>query len=266
MEYIAYLATVLMGIILGLVGGGGAILTVPILVYLFHIDPVIASGYSLFIVGAASAVGSLRSLRHRMIDIPVSFNFAIPSFVGVFCARSLVLPALPQMLAISPSLHISKGELLMILFALIMLVASVSMIRGRREGQAPAPSQGLTPQTRFWIAAQGLAVGLLAGLVGAGGGFMIIPGLVMLVGLPMKRAVASSLFIIALQSSFGFLGEWAKGTTIDWSLLLSLASLAVVGMVVGSRFQQFIPEKKLRIGFGYFVLLMGLWILVQQLR
>ncbi len=268
METFGYAAALLMGAVLGLMGGGGSILAVPILVYIFSIPPTIATGYSLFLVGLTSLFGVIGYARKKQVNFKVGFVFSLPALVGVFSARKFVVPALPATLFSINGFSVSKDLAIMVLFALMMLAASVSMIRGRKE---PAPDQSDQKKHEVFegkkillIAVEGLIVGLLTGLVGAGGGFLVIPVLVILAGLDMKEAVGTSLIVIAIKSLTGFLGELGGNHTIDWLFLGGFSVFTVMGVFLGGWLSKFVPGDKLKPAFGWFVLMMGLVILYQS--
>jgi uncharacterized protein len=262
---LGYIASILMGLSLGMIGGGGSILTVPILVYLFKIDPVVATGYSLFIVGLTAAVGSLTYFKEKMVEIKIGMIFAIPSFIGVYLARKFVVPNLPDPVFDIAGFPLSKPLFIMVIFAVLMVAASFSMIKSAKPA-AKANKAEMSEGLRYLIiAAEGLVVGGVTGLVGAGGGFLIIPALVILVGLPMKKAVGTSLMIIGVKSLFGFLGDLEKSqNVIDWTLLLTVAAIAVAGIFVGAKLSKKVDEAKLKKAFGWFVLIMGSSILIEQ--
>lgn len=264
MELFGYFAAILMGISLGMIGGGGSILTVPILVYLFQVDAILATAYSLFIVGLTALVGGATYLKRGEVDLPTGLVFAIPSFIGVYLTRAYLVPSIPDPVFTMNKFVLTKALLIMIVFAILMLAASFSMIRSKKE---EAQKLQLSPLARWsLISAEGLVVGGVTGLVGAGGGFLIIPALVLLVGLPMKIAVGTSLFIIAAKSLIGFLGDLKSGVSMDWQLLLTLSAIAVVGLFLGVHYSKKVSEKSLKKGFGFFVLIMGSLILFDQLR
>jgi len=265
MELLGYLAAIVMGLSLGMIGGGGSILTVPILVYLFQIDPIISTAYSLFIVGLTALAGGAVYYKKGEVDLKTGFTFAVPSFIGVYLTRAYVVPSLPDPVFTLASWPISKALLIMLVFAILMVAASISMIRSGNKPTVQA-KQLTTAQRVVLISIEGLVVGGITGFVGAGGGFLIIPALVLLVGLPMKIAVGTSLFIIAAKSLFGFIGDLQRHTDMDWKLLLTLSAIAILGLFVGTRLSTKVPEKSLKKGFGYFVLIMGTLILIDQLR
>jgi hypothetical protein len=264
LELIGYFVSIFMGLSLGLLGGGGAILTVPILVYLFKINPVLATAYSLFIVGLTALFGGLNYYKKGEVDLKTGIIFAIPSITGVYLTRSLVIPNIPMNIVTIGNIVITKPLLIMAVFSVIMLLASFSMIRPRKENIRPLDK--VRPRKNYIIPLQGFMVGSIAGFVGAGGGFLIIPTLVVLVGLPMKRAIGTSLFIIAAQSLLGFIGDVQHQVSIEWSLLFKIASMALIGLFLGIKLSDKVSEKGLKKGFGFFVLAMGTFIFIDQLR
>lgn len=264
MEIFGYIASIFMGLSLGMIGGGGSILTVPILVYLFAVPPLLATAYSLFIVGLTALVGGASYLRKGEVDIRTGFVFAVPSFIGVYLTRAFIIPRLPDPVFSLGTVAISKPLLIMLVFAVLMVLASISMIRTKKS---PTKPKDLTLMQRtLLISAEGLIVGTITGFVGAGGGFLIIPALVVLVGMPMKIAVGTSLFIIAAKSLIGFIGDVQHQSNIDWALLFSIAGIAIAGLFIGMTFTKKVSEKALKKGFGYFVLIMGAFILFDQLK
>jgi len=263
-EIFGYLASVVMGLSLGMIGGGGSILTVPILVYLFGINPVLATAYSLFIVGLTALFGGLSYFLKGEVDLKTGFIFAVPSFVGVYLTRAFVVPAMPDPVFSIGGADVPKPLLIMLIFAVLMVAASVSMIRNKK---AVAKKADLSPVARYTlISFEGLVVGGVTGLVGAGGGFLIIPALVLLVGLPMKIAVGTSLFIIAAKSLIGFIGDVQHQAEIAWSFLFTIAGIATVGLLMGVALSKKVSERTLKKGFGWFVLIMGTLILLDQLN
>lgn len=229
MLILGYLGVLLTGVSLGLIGGGGSILIVPVLVYLFQVPPALATAYSLFAVGAASLVGAGEYARKKLVDYKTAVVFAVPSFLGVFVARRFVVPALPQEIVSLGDTVVNKDMLIMLVFAIVMLLASFSMIR--KKPQAADDEQAVTGQYNYpLIGLEGLLVGALTGFVGAGGGFLIIPALVILAKIPMKLAIGTSLVIISAKSLLGFLGDVSSGQSIDWPFLLGVTGIAVVGI------------------------------------
>ncbi|MBF9253716.1 sulfite exporter TauE/SafE family protein [Pontibacter sp. 172403-2] len=264
MEVLGYTAALLIGLSLGLTGSGGSILTVPILVYLLRLNPVISMAYSLFVVGTTSLVGSYRFYQKDLVSFRTALIFGIPSLVTVFLTRRFVIPAIPQHIATFNSLVITKDLLLMLLFAVLMIFAAFSMIRkGRQPEPADEKADNHTPNTAALLV-QGVLVGLISGLVGAGGGFLIIPALVLFSKLDMKMAVGTSLLIISANSLFGFAGD-ILNYSIDWKFLILFSMLSVAGIFAGTALSHRIAAYKLKYGFGWFVLLMGIYILIKEI-
>jgi uncharacterized membrane protein YfcA len=263
-EIFGYIASILIGISLGLIGGGGSILTVPVLVYLFHVEPMMATAYSLFIVGASSLVGAFPKYRQGMISMKTAIVFGIPSIAAVFATRKFIVPAIPKEVFSIGDLVVTKALLMMILFAVLMVAASVSMIRDKKNTASGEKVQQVFNYPMILL--EGTVVGVLTGLVGAGGGFLIIPALVMLSKLPMKMAVGTSLLIIAAKSLIGFTGDvMMAGATMDWTLLGMVTALAIVGIFIGNYLSKSIDGNKLKKGFGWFVLVMGIYIIINEL-
>ncbi|MEQ8363104.1 MAG: sulfite exporter TauE/SafE family protein [Cyclobacteriaceae bacterium] len=253
-----YTASVFIGLILGLLGGGGSILAIPILVYLFHLDPVIATAYSLFIVGSTSSVGVAWKVKKGLINFRTGLVFGAPSLLAVFITRKWIVPSLPEIIIDTSYLIITKRILLLGLFAVLMILTSFSMMKKQKRIKEPSEFSVV------YVLLLGAIIGLLTGLVGAGGGFLIIPALVLLTGLPMKVATGTSLFIIAFNSLFGFTGD-IFNLEIHWSFLLSITALAIGGTLIGNWLSNKIKASHLRKGFGWFTLAMGCWILIEEI-
>jgi uncharacterized membrane protein YfcA len=260
-EILGFAGALLIGLVLGLIGGGGSILTVPVLVYVLDIDPVLATAYSLFVVGVSAAVGAVRNAQKGMVDFRTGIVFAIPAFLAVYLTRMFVVPAIPEHLFDVGEFEVTRDVAIMVFFAIIMLLASVSMIRGRKDSGEEAQEVSYNYPM---IVVEGLVVGFLTGIVGAGGGFLIIPALVLLAKLPMKKAVATSLMIIAIKSLIGFLGD-VQNLQIDWNFLLVFSSLSIVGIFIGIYLNKYINGAKLKRGFGWFVLIMGVYIVLKEI-
>ena len=262
MVIIGFAASIFIGVSLGLIGGGGSILTVPVLVYILGVNPVLATAYSLFVVGSTSLVGAATYMKKGLVNYKTALVFAVPSFIAVFLTRKFLVQALPDPLFTVGEAIITKNIGIMVFFALIMLAASYSMITAKKcvDCDENEPVVFNFPM----IALEGSVVGVITGIVGAGGGFLIIPALVLLAKLPMKLAVGTSLLIIAAKSLIGFLGDLST-QTIDWQLLLIFTSLSIVGIFIGSALSKKINEKVLKTGFGWFVLVMGIYIITKEL-
>ncbi len=260
MEFLGYFAAVLIGISLGLIGGGGSILSVPVLVYLFGIEAALSTTYSLFIVGITSLIGSYSYIQKQLVDFKTVFFFGIPSIISVFVTKSWITPAIPTTILQIGFFTITKNILLMLLFAILMLFASVSMIKNKKNEENPPQNINLTALIKITL--QGLFVGFITGLVGAGGGFIIIPVLVNLFHIPMKKAVGTSLLIISINSLSGFIISFKE--IAHWQIILNITAIAVIGILIGSYLSNFIDGKKLKKSFGWFVLIMGIYIILKE--
>lgn len=261
MEIIGYIASVIIGISLGLIGGGGSILTVPVLVYLFQVDVVLATAYSLCIVGLTSAVGSFRYFIQKQVHLQTALVFGIPSVVAVYITRAFILPLMPDEILRIGNFHLTKDIFILILFSILMIGASLSMIRPPKRFKV---SKGKYEMKYLLILLEGLIVGGMTGMVGAGGGFLIIPALVILARLPMKEAIGTSLVIITMKSLVGFLGE-KDYASMDWVLLSTVTLAAIVGIFIGGRISNQIDGEKLKPAFGWFVLAMGTLIIFKEI-
>ena len=263
MEILGFLASIAIGISLGLIGGGGSILTVPILVYLFGVDPVLATGYSLFVVGLTSGIGTFSYFKKGQINLKTALVFGLPSLAAVYISRAYIVPAIPNEILTIGHWVLLKGQFLMLAFALLMLAASTRMIK--RDNNSPDKDDQLVGQLNYpLIVFSGFLEGSLTGLVGAGGGFLIIPVLVLLCKLPMKVAVGTSLLIISVKSLIGFTGNLGQ-YSMDWMLLLKVSAFAIAGIIIGTSLSKKIEGNKLKPAFGWFVLVMAIYILVREL-
>ena len=258
MEILGYVGALFIGLVLGLTGGGGSILTVPILVYLMSINPVTASAYSLFIVGTTSTFGAIQNYRKNLVDIKNGFIFAIPSFIAVYLTRKYIVPRIPDIILEAPIL-ITKNTFLMLFFAVIMIFGALSVLKKKSQDTNNEEKRNL-----ILIGIQTFTIGIIIGLVGAGGGFLIIPALILFTKLPMRKAVGTSLFIIAMNSLVGFIGD-IQNLVIDWLFLLTFSAISVVGIFIGMYLTKYTNENQLKKIFAYFVLLMATIILLKEM-
>jgi len=327
-----FIAAILIGFTLGLIGGGGSILTVPVLVYLVHIDPVLATAYSLFVVGISSSVGALNYMKKGLLSYKTAIIFAVPSFIAVFLTRKFLVPAIPEelfsigtldittevffilllifvmlavsLLSLNRIFHGSKKHIkafllvtpaaimvfvirqflipripenlitidnftltrdmgIMLFFALIMFLSAFSMIRSDKANYEKEEHKGIMYNYPM-IVVEGTTIGTITGIVGAGGGFLIIPALVLLAGLPMKLAIGTSLLIIAVKSLVGFLGD-VSNQAIDWVFLLSFTGMATIGIFFGTFSAKYLDNNRLKKAFGWFVLIMAVYIIIKEL-
>ncbi|MDG5492595.1 sulfite exporter TauE/SafE family protein [Psychroserpens sp. SPM9] len=262
-EILGYIGALLVGLILGLIGGGGSILTVPILVYILGINPIIATGYSLFVVGITSVIGAFQNFRKGLIDFKTAIIFATPALIAVYLTRLYLVPKIPEVLFSINNFEVTNNVFIMILFAIIMLLASLSMIISKKKTLDIDKTEHVNYNYPL-IALEGIVVGILTGLVGAGGGFLIIPALVLLAKLPMKRAVGTSLLIIAVKSLIGFLGD-LQNITVDWSFLITFTAFSIVGIIIGVYASKLVSDKRLKKWFGYFTFVMAFYIFYKEI-
>jgi len=262
-EILGYLGALLVGLVLGLIGGGGSILTVPIMVYLIGLNPITATAYSLFVVGITSVIGAYKNFKKGLVDIKTVVIFAIPAFIAVYLTRRYLVPMIPDVVFTVNNFKVTNSIFIMVFFAIIMLLASFSMIR-TKQNRDLENDNGEIQYNYPLIGIEGLVVGILTGIVGAGGGFLIIPALVLLAKLPMKKAIGTSLLIVAVKSLIGFLGD-VPNIEVNWEFLLIFTSISIVGIVIGVYASKFISGKKLKKGFGYFTLIMAIYIIYKEI-
>jgi uncharacterized membrane protein YfcA len=261
-EIIGYSLAVLVGVSLGLIGSGGSILTVPILVYIMNVEPTNATAYSLFIVGATALVGGIKNAMEKNVDFKTVLIFGAPSIVAVYLTRAYLVPFIPKEMVSLGDFIVTKDIFLMMLFAIVMILASYSMIKPSKKTEE---NTGEIQYNVPMIFIEGTLVGILTGLVGAGGGFLIIPALVILARIPMKLAVGTSLLIIAAKSLIGFYGDIKTNPNLDFHLITYFTVASIMGMFIGIYLTKKIDGAKLKTGFGWFVLIMGVYIIVKEL-
>lgn len=261
MEIIGYILAIVVGVTLGLTGGGGSILTVPVLVYLVGTSPVLATAYSLFIVGASALVGAFSFMKQNLVHYKSALIFGAPALVAVYATRKFLMPMVPEIIIETSSFTLSKDVFIMIFFSLIMIVAAYSMIKKKRKVDHEREIE--ISYNYPMILLEGLVVGVVTGFIGAGGGFLIIPALVVFAKMPMKLAIGTSLLIIAIKSLIGFLGDVTE-QNIEWGFLLIFTTLTIVGIFIGITLNKKISAQNLKRGFGWFVLVMGALIITKE--
>jgi uncharacterized membrane protein YfcA len=265
MQLLVLFLAALVGVSLGVIGGGGSILTVPILVYIMGINPLLATSYSLFIVGATSLVGAFNSWRKGTVKIKTALLFGTASISTVFATRKLLIPLIPHHIAWLGKFEVTASLLTMVLFAILMLAAAIAMIKNGSDKTEESQQTQTVKNIKFSrLLFYGIAIGLATGFLGAGGGFLLIPTLVLLVGLTMQEAIGTSLFIIALNSLIGFTGDIGH-FAIDWIFLFKITTVAIAGIFAGGYIGRRTDTAKLKKLFGWFVLLMGMYILIHEL-
>lgn len=259
-QILGYVGALIVGLVLGLIGGGGSILTVPLLVYLLGYNPVIATAYSLFVVGTSSLVGTYQKYKKGLVDFKTGLAFSFPSFIAVYLSRRYLVPNIPDIVFNIGDYALTKGMAIMIFFALIMALASFSMIKKRSLNEINSTTQ---PYYKTFI--QGLIIGTVTGLIGAGGGFLYVPALVLWANIPMKKAVGTSLIIVTINSLIGFMGD-IQTLDIEWLFLLTFTGISIIGIVLGVFLSKFITGEKLKKSFGYFTLIMAVYIIYKEIN
>lgn len=260
MAILGYFFAIVIGLVLGFLGGGGSVLSVPVFAYLFRMDAITATTYSLFVVGVTSFIGSFDFLKNKQVDFRTALLFGLPSVLGILFSRRVVLPHLPPYIINRWGITLTKDMFILVLFAVLMLFSALKMIQ-----KTPRPRVSRWDGPNYTIlVSQGILVGIVTGFIGAGGGFLIVPALVMLLAIPMKQAVATSLFIISINSSIGFLSSLDK-VEINWHFLLMFTLLSVIGILIGVQFSKNIDGKRLKPIFGWFILILGIWIILSEL-
>lgn len=265
MLLIGFILAIIMGLILGLLGGGGSILTVPILVYFFDVPATLSTGYSLFIVGVTSLVGALRYRQNNLLDINMAILFSIPSVIGVLVSRLWILPLFPSELNLMGVLC-SKDQVILLIFSILVIVISLFMFKSNTSNSQKERFEAKRLVSLFLIGIEGFIIGGVTGIVGAGGGFMIVPALTLLAKIPLKKAIATSLLIISIKSMIGFFGDFVGGVVFDWSFLFYFLMLTLFGTLIGTKLNNKVSAKGLRKGFAYFILIMGILIIVKELN
>lgn len=262
---LGFLAILLMGVTLGLLGAGGSILAVPILVYLFKIDPVLSTSYSLLLVGYTALIGAILYFKKKQIDFNIAIKFAVPSIISVYLTRRFLLPAIPHEIHFA-NFIITKDLLILLLFSLIMFLTSVFMVKNQnKKSNQDNKKLPLSPLAKnIFIIIEAILVGVITAIIGAGGGFLIVPTLVLLNKINIKIAIGTSLFIIATKSLLGFIGDIQANVNLDYFFLFNLMILASIGMLIGTLLSKFINPKFLKIAFGYFVMLTSILIIFRE--
>jgi uncharacterized membrane protein YfcA len=260
-QSIGYVLAVFVGIILGMIGSGGSILSVPILVYVMGIEPTIATAYSLFIIGTTSLVGGIHKARQNLVDFKKVLLFGIPTVITVFITRKILIPKIPDVIIQNEFFTLQKSVLIMIFFAFVMIFASIRMIKTLKE-EVMSRDEKLN---YFKITILGILIGLVSGFVGAGGGFLIVPTLLFFAKTPMKMAVGTSLLIVSSQSLIGFTGDLMGTEVMDWQLVSFFTLASIIGIFIGNRLSKRVEEERLKTAFGWFVLTMGIYIMVKEL-
>ena len=252
-----YFLALCIGFSLGLIGGGGSILTIPVLVFFFNVDPVAATTYSLFIVGMTAISGSYHHFKMKHIDVKTVVAFGIPSVLVLYIMRHWVLGKIPTVILQGEDWVLTKSLFIMIIFSILMLYAGWSMIRKQ-------PVSNSIPRQRLGrLMIQGAITGGITGFIGIGGGFIIVPSLVLFAGLPMKKAIGTSLTIIAVNCLVGILGNWKSTEDLNYIFLSAFTCFTIAGILLGSWAIRYVPDKRLKPIFGWIILAMSVIVFIR---
>jgi len=260
MEIIGYVWASLIGVLMGLLGGGGSVLTIPVFVYLFGLSEGYAAAYSLFVIGSTSTVGAINNVIKNNVDFYCALLVGIPSISSVFLTTRFLVPNIPSEIFSVNNFTLIRSKAMMIIFSLLLIVAAILILKKNSESL-----KQITPKkaSKSFLMFLGMSIGLLAGLVGVGGGFLIVPILVLVANIPMKKAVGTTLLIIALNSALGFIGHLFN-KTIDWAFLLPFSLVSILGIIVGMYLSRFVSGAKLKKGFAYFLLVMVVYVMYAE--
>ena len=261
MYILGLILSLIIGLVLGLVGGGGSILTVPLVHYVFGETMLLATTYSLFVVAVSASVGSVQRIRMGQVDFHKALIFVVPSMLTAFCIRLWIIPTIPANFAFF-EINLSRASIITALLILVMVFTAQKTLRSKRE-----PST--EPTTAKTIIGFGILTGILSGFIGAGGGFIIVP-ILLRMGLEMKKAVATSMFIIAIQSGVALIGdifnkEIAESGGINWNLLFMITGVTIIGVFIGNLFQNKVSAKWLKKVFSILLLIVAAGLLFKMI-
>lgn len=260
MEVVGYLLAFIVGLVMGLIGAGGSILSSGLMIYIFGLNPMISASYTLLNVGIISLVGSIQYYRKDLVQIRTGLLFAAPAIVTVLYMRAYVVPSIPHIIFESGSMAFSKDLFVKLVFAILMIIIAWNMITKKT-----VETQKANNLNAWMVTLIGIIVGLLTGIVGVGGGFMIVPALLFFTGLNVKTAVGTSLFIITLNTGVGFFGDFAAGVVYNWAFLIKFISLTVLGMLISGLVVHKVQTEKIKKLFAIVMLFLGTWIIFKEL-
>ena len=260
-ELITCAASLSIGLILGIIGAGGSILTIPVFVYILKMDPLPSSIYSMFVVGICGLTGGLKSIFNKLVDFKLTILFGIPSIIGVLIARKLIFPSIPLQLLTIGDFILTRNILFMLCFSVLMLISGFRMLMvSSGKYKTPVDQTGRNPG---WLFLQGLLVGVITGLLGIGGGFLIVPALYFWGRVDMKTAIGTTLIIIAMNSLFSFATSYSTAI-IDWNILIKFSLGSILGILIGTFLADKIHGYQLKKIFGCFVLTLSVVIMYNQ--
>ncbi|MFN8287880.1 MAG: sulfite exporter TauE/SafE family protein [Chitinophagales bacterium] len=259
---LGYVGALLTGMVLGLLGGGGALLSVPTLTGFFGLSAAVATGYSLFLVGVTASSGAVQNIRKKMVDFSAVAWYGIPSLITVFCIRRFVLPAIPQQIFTVGNFTLDKNHLILLLLSVAIFIAAYKMIFSKSNEEVENEAHSLNHGKLIVYA---VLLGTFLGMVGAGGGFLMTPALMHYANLNLKKAIGTSLVLVAVNSLVGFLGDLSVNPHIDWLLLATFSAFSITGVFIGHALQSRVPTQKLRIMFGWTLVAIGVYMVFHEL-
>ncbi|HWB63130.1 MAG TPA: sulfite exporter TauE/SafE family protein [Chitinophagales bacterium] len=255
-----YIGALCTGLVLGLMGGGGGLLAIPILVYLFGVEASVATGYSLFLVALTASSGAFQNIRKKMVDYHAAFYYGLPSVITLYIMRRYVMPAIPKALFTVGNYTVQKNQLILFALAIVMFAAAYKMITSDNDVITDEPHKA----NKLKLATLAVVIGSFLGLVGAGGGFLVMPSLIYFANLPPKKAVGTALVIVSVNSLIGFIGDLGTHTAFNWSFLLTFSFFSISGVFIGHYLAGFIHNHLLKKYFGWFILVVGIWIVIKE--
>jgi uncharacterized membrane protein YfcA len=259
-QVFGYFGAFLTGLILGLLGGGGALISIPVLVYLFHIEASVATGYSLFLIGITASTGAVTNLRKKTVDLPTLLYYGLPSVVSIYCMRRYIVPAIPDVIFQIGAYQLTKNNLILTLLSVVIFAVAYNMISTNKVASDNEHHSNYTK-----LIATAIFIGAFLGMVGAGGGFLMIPALFHYANLDMKKSIGTSLVLVAINSFVGFWGDVHSNQTMEWSFLFAFSSFSVVGMFTGSYWAGKTDNRLLKKYFAWFMLAVGSYILIKEI-
>ena len=258
---LGYAGAMATGFVLGLLGGGGALLSIPVLVYLFKIEASVATGYSLFLVAITASIGAVQNIREKFIDYTAALYYGIPSVITVFVVRRFVMPSLPKVFFHINGYAVDKNHFILFVLCLVMFIAAYKMISSANTNTDDTPHE----TNHFKLAFYAIFIGAFLGLVGVGGGFLMVPALIYFANVSPKKAIGTSLLLVAINSFIGFAGDVSSSTSIDWKFLCIFSLFSITGVILGNYAATLIHNNKLKVYFGWFILVVAILMVVKEL-
>ena len=261
MEITGFVLAFFIGMLMGLIGAGGSILTSALLIYIFGISPILSVSYTMITVCIISLAGSIQYYKRGLVDLKTGLIVGIPALITVYIMRKFVMPAIPKIIFRYHHFIFTKSLLITLIFAVLMIVISYSMIYSPKQ----VLEKKEEPVNPLVLYALGIAVAILTGFAGVGGGFIILPALVFFANMDVKKAVGTSLFIITINTTVGFLGDFSTGLSYNWNFLLKYIGITLAGMILSNQFSKKTNGSVLKKIFGLAILIIGCWIIVEEL-